>query len=77
MGNDIEDQPAFPCLDDPGSGLTLRYTGMGLRDYFAAQALIGVLSMVAHGAHSEASSADGCAVEAYKLADAMMRARRV
>lgn len=49
--------------------------GMTLRDYFAAKALPGVLYMVAHGAHDAASSAEGCALEAYKLADAMLAVR--
>jgi hypothetical protein len=48
---------------------------MTLRDYFAAKALPGVLYMVAHGVHDAASSAEGCALEAYKLADAMLAVR--
>ena len=49
--------------------------GMTLRDYFAAKAMQGVMYMVAHGVHSPASSAEGCALEAYKLADAMLAER--
>lgn len=59
----------------PGCAISIHHPGMTLRDYFAAKALPGVLNMVAHGVHSAASSADGCAVEAYRLADAMLKAR--
>lgn len=68
--------PAFPTESaHQASASTWHYEGMTLRDYFAAKALPGVLYMVAHGVHSTASSAEGCAAEAYKLADAMMKAR--
>lgn len=62
--------PAFP------HGNPDKPDGMKLRDYFAAKALPGVLYMVAHGVHSLAGSADGCAAEAYILADAMLKARK-
>ena len=39
------------------------------------KALPGVLYMVAHGAHDAASSAEGCALEACWLADAMLAVR--
>lgn len=70
------DCSAFPVTSDNYAN---RYCeqGMSLRDYFAAKALTGVLYMVAHGAHDKASSATGCAAEAYALADAMMSARAV
>ncbi len=53
-------------------------TGMTLRDYFAAKALIGVLALIAEGAHTVPSDdpQKGAAEEAYKLADAMLRARK-
>lgn len=35
----VENPQAFPCLDDSGSGLSMRDPGMTLRDYFAGQAL--------------------------------------
>lgn len=72
---------AFPVLppQDTAAGIATGYpypeAGMTLRDYFAAKALPGVLYMVAHGAHDAASSAEGCALEAYKLADAMLAVR--
>ena len=59
-----------------GGVAQLHEPGMALRDKFAESALIGVLYMVAHGAHDSASSAEGCAAEAYKLADAMLQARQ-
>lgn len=46
-----------------------------MRDYFAAKAMQGMLFMVAHGAHTPANSHEGCAKEAYALADAMLKAR--
>lgn len=62
--------PAFPHDGQQN------YTGgMTLRDYFAAKAMQGMLFMVAHGAHTPANSHDGCAKEAYALADAMLKAR--
>ena len=72
---------AFPCMppQDTAAGSAVGYPhpegGMSLRDYFAAKALPGLMYMVAHGAHGPASSPDGCASEAYKLADAMLRER--
>jgi hypothetical protein len=63
-------EAAFAHFGDPAA-----YPGVTVRDYFAAKALPGVLYMVAHGVHDAASSAEGCALEAYKLADAMLKAR--
>jgi hypothetical protein len=57
--------PAFP-LNDP-----LKSTGMTLRDYFAAAALQGNI------AHPEVvGDRDDIARDAYKYADAMLKARR-
>lgn len=65
----------YPPISQP-EPLTMRYVpDILLRDYLAAKALQGVLYMVAHGVHSPASSAEGCAKEAYILADAMLAAR--
>jgi len=56
--------PAFP-LNDP-----LKSTGMTLRDYFAAAALQGNI------AHPEVTgNRDDIAMDAYKYADAMLKAR--
>jgi hypothetical protein len=59
---------AFPCLDDAGSGLSLRDGGMTLRDYFAAKAMQGLL------ASNQAGLAYVTDV-AYTYADAMLKVR--
>ena len=50
--------------------------GMSLRDYFAAKAMYGLMSMCATGAQT-LNGADDCARLAYEQADAMLRAREV
>lgn len=62
------DQPAFPAPNGPGA------KGLTVRDYFAAQALAGVL------ANQGDSIKDNDAIRAiagfsYDLADAMLEAR--
>ena len=74
--------PAFPVsTSDPIEGhqdgnSTWQFPGMALRDYFAAKALSGFL---AHPAQDEAplreSNFEMLAVESYRLADAMLKAR--
>ena len=59
-------EPAFPQQTD----LKLSYTGMTLRDYFAAKALQGLLS----NRNAEAAI-DEFAVKAYRMADAMLKER--
>jgi|APGre2960657373_1045057.scaffolds.fasta_scaffold259450_2 hypothetical protein len=59
-------EPAFPQQTD----LKLSYTGMSLRDYFAAKALQGLLS----NRHAEAAI-DEFAAKSYRMADAMMKQR--
>lgn len=53
--------------------------GMTLRDYFAAQSVSGVMAMIASGQHqrspTDATGANFIADSAYKIADAMMKAR--
>jgi hypothetical protein len=53
---------------------------MSLRDYFAARALPGILSMVAAGKHDTTdftglSATEVLARDSYRLADAMLKAR--
>lgn len=63
--------PAFPVTCEE-SGDTAVYTGMTLRDYFAAAAITGLLS-----ADRESGAAWGAfAEEAYSVADAMLAARQ-
>lgn len=63
--------PAFPVPDIDGSAVA---EGMTLRDYFAAKAMQGELA-----AQSEESghyeNMDALAVLAYRVADAMLKAR--
>jgi hypothetical protein len=51
--------------------------GMSLRDWFAGQALSGLMVMVAEQQHDlpAPGGAVGMAAEAYRLADAMLSAR--
>ncbi len=64
------DTPAFPLHNHGTQTLGMHFTGMTLRDYFAAKALQGILT--------DAEIAMGIseiAKLAYKYADAMMAAR--
>lgn len=52
--------------------------GMTLRDYFAAKAMVGIMAMIAAGRHdprSGMSAEASVAVDAYRMADAMLKAR--
>ena len=57
--------PAFPSADFEHH----EYTGVTLRDYFAAKAII------AYHADGEFSSCEDTAYWCYRLADAMLKAR--
>jgi hypothetical protein len=58
--------PAFPqVIGDEASGMAI-FPGMTLRDYFAARAMMLV----------DPSSAQAMADNAYKIADAMLKARK-
>ena len=67
-------EPAFPQQTD----LKLSYTGMSLRDYFAAQALP---AMITSFLDKDLDMTDphgwmeGLAMDAYSMADAMMKQR--
>jgi hypothetical protein len=58
---------AFPL---PHTSNTLRHDGMSLRDYFAGQALTGMLTLTSAVQHP-----DMAAVWAYEQADAMLAER--
>jgi len=61
---------AFPFLHKhPTSGQTTLEEGLDLRDYFAARAMQTFLL-------NERSSMQDDAIAAYKMADAMMKARK-
>jgi len=72
MNNKINDGgPAFPA------DFQLYSTGMTLRDYFAAAALQGNLASqsIDVGYYDGADSWNKAATDAYKAADAMLKAR--
>lgn len=67
--------PAFPCVIGD-----IYYKGMTLRDYFAGQAIVGLLhGMAARAVAGEPITPEsflvGSAMTAYGLADAMIAAR--
>lgn len=63
--------PAFPVLERGSNGwLECSNPGMSLRDWFAGQALSGCITKP--DAYSEHHN---IAIEAYEIADAMMKAR--
>ena len=68
--------PAFPRhaleIKLPDGSVVPKDPGMTLRDWFAGQALAGLVSYVVEGATFE-----NVAEDAYKAADAMLRAREV
>lgn len=67
-----KNEPAFPCpmipCDDHGGFTEVRFTGLTIRDYFAAHALQGMLARENH------YTTDAAEVS-YAYADAMMKAR--
>lgn len=69
--NNIQDMPAFPCGLDVTLDQFAPSCGMTLRDYFAARAMQSMCAEV-----SRYDQFDSCAKDAYKMADAMMGARK-
>lgn len=63
----LPDEPAFPV---PNSASTNGQEGMTLRDYFAGQALAGIMQS------SSIFPADSAASRAYTVADSMLKERR-
>ena len=64
-------KPAFPVLEQGPTGLVLSDCGMSLRDWFAGQALSGLLACPGW----EPPPGDSFAKAAYRQADDMMKAR--
>ena len=62
----MNNPPAFPLTSNWHNELK-HYNGMGLRDYFAAKAMQGILF--------EGLDPEDTAKHAYRMADAMMKAR--
>jgi len=52
------------------------YEGMDLRDYFAAQAMVGILTMLRGGNEGLITVQESTSKYAYEWADAMMEARK-
>ena len=50
-------------------------SGMDLRDYFAAQAMVGILTMLRGGNEGLITIQESTSKYAYEWADAMMKAR--
>lgn len=73
MDNTNTGGPAFPTLMKSGD-LAVAEGGMTLRDYFAAKALPGIISMT-HDEMEEIYGTDEISVAAYQQADAILRTR--
>ena len=71
--NDI---PAFPIPETENRG---GYEGMTLRDYFAGQVAPTLCAEICQtyrdGGTDDIPQLDECAVDSYRLADAMLKAR--
>jgi len=67
--------PAFPSSNDIviGDVGTSGHSGMSLRDYFAAKAMVGHLANPSTTNHPSFTR-DGLAAECYQMADAMLAA---
>jgi len=66
--NNTNNPSAFPSTNH---GMIIS-TGMGLRDYFAAKAMQGLITCAPN--HGDITH-EYCAVDAYRYADAMLKAR--
>ena len=65
--------PAFPTDNaHQSSAATFHYEGMSMRDYFAGQALVGLLA----GRPDADIGPDGYSSDAYLYADAMLEHRK-
>jgi hypothetical protein len=65
--------PAFPCTEENYRDPRWTSEGLSLRDYFAAKAIEGACN--GDGGIPEGSYCNYLAESAYKLADAMLKAR--
>ena len=88
MSNTYDGGPAFPCDADPrvvaqsiAAGMAHPDPqGMSLRDYFAAKAMQAWISTFINDEHPHPgeclASANGVSILSYKMADAMLEARK-
>jgi hypothetical protein len=68
----MNDIPAFPVLLVDRPKELIHHNGMTLRDYFAAKAMHGLIASLQEGE----DFGKGGSAWAYKVADAMMEARK-
>lgn len=69
----MNNPPAFPCTGEGHGNPNYWTPGMTLRDWFAGQALVGLLS--GQFQHSGDFNFDALPEEAFNVADAMLAAR--
>lgn len=72
MGFQDHSGPAFPFAPTDASNVSMQSSGMTLRDYFAAQALAGLLANPDRHAWKLGAFCEN----AYEYADAMIKARQ-
>ena len=66
--------PAFPTDNGMEGGMWSGSSGMTLRDYFAAKAMLGIIADPHHDT-GDMGGYDNIANFAYNIADAMLKAR--
>lgn len=66
--------PAFPVTPSYDEGVNMTYSGMGLRDYFAAKVLGGLMACPGDGSGMEDINEE-YAQHAYRIADLMLKVR--
>ncbi len=67
--------PAFPVQREQGDGSFVFYPGISIRDYFAGQALAGLLGWSPAECDDQYQSETAARI-AYRMADAMMAERK-
>lgn len=68
----MKDIPAFPLHNHGTQTLGMHFTGMTLRDYFAAKAMQGMLAACTGWSEAQQERLAKCS---YAMADEMMKAR--
>lgn len=69
-------EPAFPAVYHHGNGQIESWVGMTIRDYIAIKAMPVLLKdFINTDSYSDFDWRDGIAIDAYKMADAMLEAR--